>query len=134
MGEAGVTLLLPWLDSLLGPNQHPHRMVKAKAVKASKLQARKISRDARRKLGRRLEPPVTAQWIFVPPDRRKRDVDNMTSNSGCKAAVDACVLEGLLEDDNYEVLTWEKPLVQEYHYLLDGKPGVLLLLDEVTRA
>ncbi len=127
--KAGVTLILPWLDSKLSPNARPHPMEKARLIKKSKLGARKVARDARRKLGRQLEPPVTAQWIFVPPDKRKRDTDNLTANSGCKAAVDACVLEGLLEDDNSRVLTWEKPLVQEMHYLLDG-PGILLLLDE----
>ncbi len=129
MQSKGVTLLLPWVDSRLSPNTSSHHMAAARLIRKSKLGARKVARDAFRRLGRQLEPPVTAQWIFVPPDKRKRDTDNLTSNKGCKAAVDACVLEGLLIDDNSQVLTWEKPLVQEMHYLLDG-PGILLLLDE----
>ena len=127
----GVTLLLPWLDSDLSPNARPHHMAKARKIRDYKMAAALVASDAHRQLGRTLKPPVKAQWIFVPPNKRKRDIDNMTSNYGCKAAVDACVLEGLLEDDNSKVLTWGEPLIQEFHHLLDGGPGILLLLDEV---
>lgn len=127
---AGVTLLLPWLDSKLSPNASTKNVfARARRIRDAKDAARIVAIDARQQLGRQLEPPVTASWIFVPPDKRIRDIDNMTGNSGCKATVDACVLEGLLEDDNSKVLTWGEPEVWTAHPLFKG-PGVILLLDE----
>lgn len=133
---AGVTLLLPWLDPKLSPNakgSDKHWAKQRKRLEPYKVIAHARAQDARRKLGRQLEPPVKARWIFVPPDKRIRDIDNMTSNKCMKAAVDACVLDGLLEDDNSEVLTWGEPEVWTAHPLFKG-PGVVLLLDEVTDA
>ena len=133
--EAGITLLLPWLDSHLSPNARPHKFQKARLIKQAKHDARMVVLEAisMRQAGdlpRTMPPPIKAQWIFVPPDKRKRDIDNLTSNAGCKAAVDACVMEGLLVDDNSEVLTWGEPEVWRSHPLFKG-PGVVLLLDGV---
>ena len=130
----GVTLLLPWLDPKLGPNAKgtdKHWAKQRKRLEPYKIIATARAQDAFRQLGRTLTPPVKAKWVFVPPDKHKRDLDNLTSNLCCKAIVDACVLEGLLEDDNSSVLMWGEPLIQEFHHLLDGEPGILLLLDEV---
>ena len=129
--STGVTLLLPWLDPRLSPNARPHKFEKARKIKAYKKDAAIVAMDARRQLGRTLIPPVKAQWVFVVPDGRKRDTDNMTSNSGCKAAIDACVLEGLLEDDDHTRLSWAEPEVWRTHPLVKA-PAVVLTLDEVT--
>ena len=130
----GVTLLLPWLDPKLSPNARIHWRAKAAKTKLYKEVARIVVMDALIMMRRNndpvpMPPPVVAQWIFVPPDKRKRDIDNMISNTCMKAAVDACVLEGLLEDDNSEVLTWKAPEVWTAYPGLKG-PGVVLLLDE----
>ena len=130
MAEPGVTLLLPWLDSQLSPNARLHWFTKARKAKHYREAARIVVLDAMQQRGKGLTPPVKAQWIFIPPDKRRRDLDNMTSNTGLKAAVDACVLDGLLEDDNSKVLTWGEPEVWTAYPGLKG-PGVVLLLDEV---
>ena len=126
----GVTLLLPWLDSNLSPNARLHWAAKAKRTREYKAYVGIVVNDAMHQRGEGLEPPCTAQWVFVPPDKRRRDVDNMVSNTGMKAAVDACVLFGLLVDDNSKVLTWKQPEVWTAYPGLKG-PGVVLLLDEV---
>ena len=126
----GVTLILPWLDPDLSPNARPHHMAKARKIKAYKRDATVVAIDALRQLGRTLKPPVKAQWVFVVPDGRRRDTDNMTSNYGCKAAIDACVLEGLLEDDDHTRLSWLMPEVWRTHPLVKA-PAVVLTLDEV---
>ena len=129
----GVTLLLPWLDPKLGPNAKgtdKHWAKQRKRLEPYKIIATARAQDAFRQLGRTLTPPVKAKWVFVPPDKHKRDLDNLTSNLCCKAIVDACVLEGLLEDDNSSVLTWGEPEIWTAHPGLGG-PGIVLLLDEV---
>lgn len=127
---AGVTLLLPWLDSKLSPNARLHWAGRATRARQYKDVANIVALDAYRQLGRTLNPPVKAQWIFIPPDKRRRDIDNMTSNGCMKAAVDACVMNGLLEDDNSKVLTWDEPKVWDA-YPNSKVPGIVLLLDEV---
>ena len=126
----GVTLILPWLDSDLSPNARPHYMVKARKINVYKRDAAIVAIQAYRQLGRTLKPPVKAQWTFVVPDGRKRDTDNMTSNYGCKAAIDACVIQGLLEDDDHTRLSWLMPEVWRTHPLVKA-PAVVLNLDEV---
>ena len=127
----GVTLILPWLDPDLSPNARPHHFEKARKIKAYKLAATLVAIDAYKKLGRTLTPPVKAQWTFVVPDATRRDTDNMVANASMKAAIDACVLEGLLEDDDHTRLSWAEPEVSRTHPLVKA-PAVVLTLDEVT--
>lgn len=140
MTARGVTLLLPWLDPKLGPNakgSDKHWAKQRKWLKPYKEDVQKVVLHALSLMRQRgeeapLTPPVKASWVFVPPDKHKRDIDNLTSNKCMKAAVDICVLEGLLEDDNSDVLTWGEPEVWTAYPGLKG-PGVVLLLDEVLK-
>ena len=128
----GVTLLLPWLDPKIGPNGRvTNWAARRKRLKPHKEAATLVAIEAYKKLGRTLTPPVKASWIFVPPDKHERDLANLTGNPCCKAAVDACVLEGLLEDDTSTLLTWGEPQIWTAYPKLGG-PGIVLLLDEVT--
>ena len=131
MTPTGVTLLLPWLDPRLSPNARPHHFEKARKIRDYKMAAAIVAMDARRQLGRTLTPPVKAKWVFVVPDGRKRDTDNMVANASMKAALDACVLERLLEDDDHTRLSWAEPEVWRTHPLVKA-PAVVLTLDEVT--
>ena len=131
--KVGVTLLLPWLDPKLGPNAKgtdKHWAKQRKRLEPYKIIATARAQDAFRQIERMLTPPVKAKWVFVPPDKHKRDLDNLTSNLCCKAAIDACVLEGLLEDDDHTRLSWAEPEVWRTHPLVKA-PAVVLTLDEV---
>jgi crossover junction endodeoxyribonuclease RusA len=77
-------ILLPWPSPKLSPNARLHHMAKARAVQKARGDARLLA------LGKRPDfpesGPIPVRITFCPPDRRRRDRDNMISS--LKAAVD----------------------------------------------
>jgi len=91
-----VKLSLPPTE--LWPNARPHRMAKARAVKAYRHEAAIISKQA---LGRTRPPRWTAASIeatFYFPTVRRRDPDNCLA--ALKAAFDGLRDAGVIADDN----------------------------------
>lgn len=86
-------IILPWPDRRLSPN-YGNRMWQAKI--APKAEARALGNA----LSRLLEAPqgdLSVSYVFFPPDRRKRDLDNLVASM--KSYQDG-VFEGLGIDDS----------------------------------
>lgn len=57
-------------------------------------------------------PPLTGVHVamhYYPPDRRRRDEDNLTRTQ--KHVIDALVTAGLIPDDTPEYVDWVKPTI-----------------------
>lgn len=86
--------MLPFPDAILNPNKHVHW--------AKKNRARVDAREAAYKIARSLdiclseEKKYRVSLVFCPPDRRSRDLDNLTS--AMKSALDG-MCRGLGIDD-----------------------------------
>lgn len=76
-------IALPFPPSKLSPNARVHWAVKAKAFKAYKGQCMMLLSQFRRELKGR----DSFELRFLPPDQRRRDLDNMLAAS--KGALDA---------------------------------------------
>lgn len=89
------TIILPWPPKELSPNARIHFRAKAAAVKAYREQAYWIARAAE-------VPPVgtdggiALRFDFHPPDKRRRDLDNMLAS--IKSGVDG-IADALCVDD-----------------------------------
>jgi crossover junction endodeoxyribonuclease RusA len=86
----------PWPDKGLSPNARLHRMAKAKLVREARLRAFYVAKAAM---------PFGINWpetchldiTFHPPDRRRRDLDNMLASA--KSCVDG--LADAMKVDDY---------------------------------
>lgn len=95
-----IEIELPWPDKRLSPNSRPHWAEKARAVAAAKDYA--FWTVAEMRLRDKLNGEYQASYLFSPPDRRRRDIDNLLSS--CKAYQDgAC--RALNIDDSVIVRT-----------------------------
>lgn len=80
---------LPWPPRELSPNARVHFLAKARVTKAYREQAYWLAYDL---VGGSHAPPVPTQgpitlsFAFLPPDRRRRDLDTMLSS--VKAGID----------------------------------------------
>lgn len=84
---------LPWPSRVLFPNARPHWAQKAKAVKMHRTLARlSVNPSAMFPNGK-----VFWRLDYFPPNRRRRDEDNLIS--ACKAYLDG-IAEGLGIDDS----------------------------------
>ncbi len=86
-----LSLTLPWPPRSLSPNHRAHWAAKAKAAKAYRSQCGLLTLaeyQKAKKSGLRIDPdrPVRLHLLFVPPNRRAYDRDNLVS--WCKAAFD----------------------------------------------
>ncbi len=100
---AEVTLTLPFPGRGLSPNSRLHWRVKAAAVAEYREDCGWIAKEAAQKLQAPLQPPVRAQVLYVLPDRRRRDPDNLLAM--LKPAWDGMVDAGLLVDDRIGTLS-----------------------------
>ena len=103
-----VTLELPFPHRTLSPNARLHWRAKAKAVASYRESCGWIANEAFGRVGR-LAPPVQADVVFILPDRRRRDLDNLMAM--LKPAWDGMVDGGLLEDDQAGMLEIGQPKV-----------------------
>lgn len=75
---------LPWPSKDLSPNARVHYRTKAAATKAYREQAYWLTKAS--DLRAPAEGGIALRFDFHPPDKRKRDLDNMLAS--CKAAID----------------------------------------------
>lgn len=92
---ADKSVSLPFPDKRLNPNARIHRMVKAKVFAAAKNEAYLLAVGAglRGFRGRKI------RIVFTPPDRRKRDLDNL--HASMKAALDGIALAVGCDDSEF---------------------------------
>ena len=98
--EARITL--PWPDRRLSPNARVHWSRRAKAVKLARQAALALAFEAgARKLRITGQPRIA--MTFCPPDRRRRDMDNLIASM--KAANDG-IADALNVDDSRFISTY----------------------------
>lgn len=89
LGTGANEAVFPWPPRELHPNARVHWATKAKAAKAYRWACFALSKSAK------LEAPgwgkINLSIVFVPPDRRRRDIDGMLSaiKSGLDGLADA---------------------------------------------
>lgn len=86
---------LPWPPKELNPNARAHFRTKAAAVKAYREQAHWLTIAAPVPLIRETDE-LLLSIVFYPPDKRRRDLDNMLSS--IKAGLDG-IADALLVND-----------------------------------
>lgn len=93
--SAGVTYFdLPWPSKDLSPNARCHWRKKSKAAKAYRAASHILCRQAWIKSP---EGKVLLSLEFIPPDKRRRDLDNLLAS--CKNALDG-IADALGIDDS----------------------------------
>lgn len=92
---ADKSVSLPFPDQRLNPNARIHRMAKAKVFAAAKNEAYLLAVGAglRGFRGRKI------RIVFTPPDRRRRDLDNL--HASMKAALDGIALAVGCDDSEF---------------------------------
>lgn len=93
---------LPWPDRRLSPNARVHWSRRAKAVKLARQEALALAFEAGARRLRITGQPRIAM-TFCPPDRRRRDMDNLIASM--KAANDG-IADALNVDDSRFVSTY----------------------------
>jgi len=100
MIEAGILCaVLPWPKPTLSPNRRGHWATKASAVKTARRTAGNVmlAAIADRGIVRPVAGPVKVILWCHPPDRRRRDWDNLVAS--CKAYIDG-IADALRVDDS----------------------------------
>lgn len=90
-------IILSWPKPQLSPNARVHWSKKAKAVKAYRQEAYYLSQHLRMFI---ITAPVKMTITFCPPDKRRRDRDNLIAS--CKAMMDGIADALLIDDSNFE--------------------------------
>lgn len=88
---------LPWPPSELSPNSRIHWARKAKFAKGYKKVCWALAKQAGLRVDR--EGPVHVWLVFIPPDRRHRDHDNMIAS--VKYALDGVALALGIDDKRF---------------------------------
>lgn len=101
-------ITLPWLNPKLSPNARVNWRVKAKHIKAERKLALILTQSMmmpwQRAYAREAKTlPITV--TFHPPDKRKRDKQNMPASGTIKAYLDG-IADALGVDDNIFVPTF----------------------------
>ena len=88
-----LSLSLPWPPSL----NHYYRHVGPRVLisRDGRRYREKVAAIAKQSGAKMLEGPIAMSGVFYPPDRRRRDLDNV----GGKALIDALQCAGLFQDD-----------------------------------
>ena len=89
-----IRLALPWPPTVNTYWRHVNgRVIVSSAGRAYREEVAWLVRAARANLG--LEGPLKMEAVFHPPDRRRRDIDNL-----CKGLLDALQEGGVYKDDS----------------------------------
>lgn len=94
-------IALPWPPKELNPNARTHWAAKARITKSTRTAAAWLTKASGEKAG---EGRIDLHVTFCPPDKRKRDMDNMLSSA--KSLLDG-VADGLGCNDNQFRMTLE---------------------------
>jgi len=92
-----VDITLPWPDSKLSPNHRGHWSVVAKAKKSYRQQCKAIALAGGVGCLQGASGSVLVHLTFVPPDKRRRDLDNLLASM--KAGLDG-VADAMGIDDS----------------------------------
>jgi len=92
-------IFLPWPDKRLSPNARVHWSSLARAKKAAKRTAYYTTLEAG--VGKIEADTVSVKYSFFPPDRRRRDADNMLS--ACKAYADGIAQAIGIDDSKWNI-------------------------------
>ena len=107
-----ITIELPWPDKRLSPNSRCHWAKKHQAAAQAHEDAKILTYSARMEKHNQGSEFVTifgdyeAHYIFQPPDRRRRDIDNI--HSSCKNYQDGVCAALGIDDSRIKrtVLEW----------------------------
>lgn len=92
---------LPWPDKALSPNARMHHMAKAKIKKAARKAGYYATRETleyARLLG---NDALHLSVVFNPPDKHRRDLDNMLAS--CKSHFDGIADCLVVDDSKWEI-------------------------------
>jgi crossover junction endodeoxyribonuclease RusA len=89
-------ITLPWPDKVLWPNRPAHWSKVARARKSQKHAAYYLAQPLGRMTG-----PVNIHLTFCPPDKRRRDIDNMLAS--CKGHLDGISLAIGVDDSEFRI-------------------------------
>ena len=118
-GDGVITIELSWPDKRLSPNSRVHRQLVAREKSLQRNVAKLRAWEQGYKKLVNVEGSYEIEYIFHPPDRRKRDIDNCLSMM--KAAQDGVC--DFLEVDDYRI----KRTVLEWGEVVKGGKVVLRL-------
>lgn len=88
-------IVLPWPDKALNPNARVHFRAKAAIAKVQREASYWLAHNAQIKVADD-DSAILLRIDFYPPDRRRRDLDNMLASS--KSALDG-IADGLCVND-----------------------------------
>lgn len=108
---------LPWPEPALWQNRRVHWRVRAKATKAARMSAWGIACDEGLFTSGIKSPRLV--FSFYPPDRRKRDLQNMPATM--KAAIDG-IADALGVDDHGFKVAWPEAFGEP-------RPGGLVVVE-----
>lgn len=103
-GTDELTVTLPWPDKDLSPNARIHWRRKSRLVKMARQAAWGAVLEARRQANAIRGERLHLTWVFCPPDRRRRDADNIIAS--LKAANDG-IADALGFDDSRFVSAYQ---------------------------
>lgn len=104
MTSETVKLLLPWPAKELSPNARVHWSRKSRLVKLARQAAWGAVLEARGRTPAIRGERLHLTWTFCPPDRRRRDADNIIAS--LKASADG-IADALHFDDSKFVSTYQ---------------------------
>ena len=110
---------LPWPAPILSPNARAHWSKRASAAKKYRADARLLSQA----MGcRALDcDRITAEITFCPPDKRKRDTDNMLAS--IKSGLDGIADATGVDDSNWHLGIRRDEPVKDGAVLVHVMPG-----------
>lgn len=93
---------LDWMPKALSPNARGHWAKKAKAAKAYRYDCFILA--TQQKLRVDWDGPITVCLTFHPPDKRKRDLDNLIA--ACKSLLDGVADALGVNDSRFRLSCW----------------------------
>lgn len=90
-----MNVIFPWPPAKLSPNARVHHMAKYKVNKAYRAECCLVAKAAK------LTPGMNISVFFVPPDRRRRDLDNCIAS--CKALFDGLADAMGVNDNQFKI-------------------------------
>ena len=90
-------IVFPWPPAVLSPNNRAHRFLKARAGKMYRSQCRLLSLHVKVQG----EGPIPITITFRPPDRMRRDRDNMLA--AMKSGLDGLADALKVDDERFEL-------------------------------
>jgi Holliday junction resolvase RusA-like endonuclease len=123
-----IALELPFPPSELSGNGRLHWAKRQRAVREYREDCRRLAyseRNGARGVSFPLTPPVTLHVLFVLPDHRRRDFDNLSAS--LKPGIDGLVAAGVIADDSVEALRPDSP---RFEY--GSPPGCVRLVLEAA--